>query len=68
MSKNLEDLRARFQKWRSTIKGKGLKVNIGKIKIMVSGTENAIALSKIELCGILYAEKGRVYRSVLHTV
>ena len=31
---------------------KRLKANIGKTKMMVSGTENAIALSKIEPCGI----------------
>ena len=52
MSENLKDLRARFQRWRSALEGKGLKVNIGKTKMMVSGTENAIALSKIEPCGI----------------
>ena len=34
------------------VEGKGLKVKIGKTKMMVSGTENAIALSKIEPCGI----------------
>ena len=52
MSKNLENLRARFQRWRSALEGKGLKVNIAKTKTMVSSTENAIALSKIEPCGI----------------
>ena len=52
MSENLENLRARLQKWRSAPENKGLKVNIGKTKMMVSGTENAIALSKIEPCGI----------------
>ena len=31
---------------------KGLKVNIGKTKMMVNGTESAIALSKIEPRGI----------------
>ena len=45
MSKRLEDLRERFQKWRSALKSKGLKVNVGKSKMMVSGTEE-IALSK----------------------
>ena len=52
MSENLEDLRARFQRCRSAMERKGLKANIGKTKMMVSGTENAIALSKIEPCGI----------------
>ena len=48
----MEDLWARFQRWRSALKGKGLKVNIGKTKVMVSGTENAVALGKIEPRGI----------------
>ena len=52
MSENITNLRARFQRWRSALEGKGLKVNIGKTKMMVSGTENAIALSKIKPCGI----------------
>ena len=52
MSKNMEDLRARFQRWIRALKGKGLKVNIGKTKMMVSSTENVIALSKIKPRGI----------------
>ena len=48
----MEDLWARFQRWRSALEGKGLRVNIGKTKLMVNGTENAIALSRIEPCGI----------------
>ena len=34
------------------MEGKGLKVNIGKTKMMVSGSENAIALSKMKPRGI----------------
>ena len=38
MSESLKDLRERFQRWRSALEGKGLKVNVGKTKMMVSGT------------------------------
>ena len=48
ISENMEDLWARFQRRRSALEGKGLKVNIGMTKMMVSGTENAIALGKIK--------------------
>ena len=48
----MEDLRARFQRRRSALESKGLKVNIGKTKMMVSSTENAIALSKTKRRGI----------------
>ena len=37
MSENLEDLRERFQRWRSALESKGIKVNIRKTKMMVSG-------------------------------
>ena len=52
MSENLDDLKERFQKWRSALEGKGMKVNVGKTKIMVSGTERENVLSKMDPCGI----------------
>ena len=35
-SKSQEDLRERFQRWRSALKDKGLNVNVAKTKMMVS--------------------------------
>ena len=52
MSESLESLRERFQRWRSALEDKGLKVNVGKTKMMVSGTEGEIVLSKTDPCGI----------------
>ena len=40
-----------FQRWRSASEDKGLKVNVGKTKIVVSGT-GEIVLNKIDPCGI----------------
>ena len=34
------------------MEGKGLKVNVGKTKMMVSGTEGEITSSKIDSCGV----------------
>ena len=51
MSESLEDLRERFQRWRSTLEGKRLKVNVGKAKMM-NGTEGESALNKTDPCGI----------------
>ena len=62
----MKNLRARFQRWRSALEGKRSKVDTGKIKTMVSCTENAIALSKIELRGI--CEKTVVYTAVCCTL
>ena len=52
MSESMDDLWERFQRWRSALEGKGLKVNVGKTKMMVSGTQGEIVLSKIDPCGI----------------
>ena len=52
MSESMDDSRERFQKWRCALEGKGLKMNVGKTKIMVSGTKGEIVLSKIDPCGI----------------
>ena len=49
MSESWEDLRERFQKWRRVLEGKGLKVNVGKTKMMVSGMEGEIALSEMAI-------------------
>ena len=52
MSERLEDLRERFQRWRRALEGKGLKVNLGKTKMMVSGAEGETTSSKIDPCGV----------------
>ena len=48
------------------MEGKGLKVNVGKTKMMVSRTEGEIALSKIDPCGM--CEKRVGSNVVLRTV
>ena len=52
LSESLDDLRERFQRWRSALEDKGLKVNVGKTKMMVSGTEGKTVLSEIDPCGV----------------
>ena len=52
MSESLENLRERFQRWRRALEGMGLKVNVRTTKMMVSGTEGEITLSKIDPCGV----------------
>ena len=52
MSESLDELREKFQRWRSALEDKGLKMNVGKTKMMVSGTEGEIVVSKIDPCGI----------------
>ena len=52
MSESLDDLRERFQRWKSALEDKGLKVNVGKTKMMVSETEGEFVLSKLDPSGI----------------
>ena len=52
MSESLEDLRERFRRWRRALEGKGLKVNVEKTMMMVSGTEGEITSSKIDPCEV----------------
>ena len=52
MSENLEDLREKVQRWRGALESKGMKVNIRKTKMMVSGAEGEIVRSKVDPCGI----------------
>ena len=62
MSESLDDLRERFQRWRSALEDKGLKVNVGKTKMMVSGTEREIVFSKMDPCEICGKRVGSMYK------
>ena len=52
MSENLEDLRERFQRWRDALESKGLRIDIRKTKMMVSGAEGEVVRSRVDPCGI----------------
>ena len=48
----MDGLREKFWKWKEAFKSKGLKVNLGKTKVVVSGAESEVTVSKIDPCGI----------------
>ena len=52
ISESLDELRERFQRWRNALKDRGLKVNVGKTKMLLTGTKEEIVLSKIDSCGV----------------
>lgn len=52
MSDTMEGLREKFVKWREAFESKGLKVNLGKTKVMVSGMEGKALMSKVDPCGM----------------
>ena len=51
-SETMKGLRKKFWKWKEAFGSKGLKVNLGKTKVVVSGAEGKVTVSKIDPCGI----------------
>ena len=59
----VEGLREKFWKWKEAFESKGLNVNLGKTKVVVSGAEDEVSVSKVDPCGI--CEKRVMENSVL---
>ena len=53
MCETIEGLRNKFLKWKEAFESKGLKVNLGKTKVMVCGgnTKDGMSKSKVDPCG-----------------
>ena len=51
-SKTMEGQWEKFWKWKEAFKSKRLKVNLGKTKVVVSGTKGEVSVSKVDPCGI----------------
>ena len=52
MSETMEELRKKSWKWKEAFERKGLKVNLGKTKVVVSGADGEVSVSKVDPCGI----------------
>ena len=50
MSESMENLKVKFLKWKEVFESKGLKVNLKKTKVMVSGSKSGILKSKVDPC------------------
>ena len=49
MAETMEELKAQFICWKAAFEGKGLKVNLGKTKVMESsGVGGVVVLAKID--------------------
>ena len=51
-SKTVEELMENFWKWKEAFESKGLKVNLRKTKVVVSGAQGEVSVSKVDPCGI----------------
>ena len=54
MNETIKRLRNKFLKWMEVFESIGLKVNLGKTKVMVSGsfTNDGLSKSKVDPCGV----------------
>ena len=50
MGETMEELRENFDEWREALENKGMGVNLGKTKLMVSGMKEETFDSKIDPC------------------
>jgi hypothetical protein len=52
MADSMEELQLKFDRWKSVIERNGLKVNMGKTKVMVSGECGERVVSRIDPCRV----------------
>ena len=48
MSESIDNLKEKFFKWKEVFESKGLKVNLKKTKVMVSGSKGEVIKSKVD--------------------
>ena len=52
MAETMEELEAKFIRWKAAFEGEGLKVNLGKTKVMESSGGGVVILAKLDPCGV----------------
>jgi len=52
MAETMEELQLKFDKWKGAIEAKGMKVNMGKTKVMVCGEGGESEVSRVDPCGV----------------
>ena len=57
MAETIEELEAKFIRWKAAFEGKGLKINLGKTKVMENGGVSGL-LSWLILIHLMCVEKG----------
>jgi hypothetical protein len=52
MADSMDDLQMKFDRWKDAIEKKGMRVNMGKTKVMVSGEGGEVETSSIDPCSV----------------
>ena len=56
VGETMKDLRDKFWRWKEAFEGKGMRVNLNEIKVMVSGLEEKVQQAR--LTHVVYVEGG----------
>ena len=59
MAEDMSELQTKYNNWKEAMEGKGLKVNVGKTKCMISGEASRKEVSKIDPCSECGGRVGR---------
>jgi len=52
MGESMDEFRENFDQWKRAFESKGMLVNLGKTKLMVSGIDEETPDSKVDPCGV----------------
>jgi len=66
LGESMDEFRENFDQWKIAFKSKGMKVILGKMKLMVSGIDEETPDSKVDPCGVCW--KRVMANSVLCTI
>ena len=52
MADSLQELECKYRAWKSSLEDKGLRVNVGKTKVMVGEGTKLQCISKVDPCSV----------------
>ena len=52
MTESLQELERKYMEWKNSLESKGLRVNVGKTKIMIGDGVTPVSKSEIDPCSV----------------
>ena len=59
MAESMQELERKYTEWKNTLESKGLRVNVGKTKILDGDGSKLVPKSEIDPCSVCGARVGR---------
>ena len=60
LADSLEDLHLKFDVWKEAFESRGLKINMSKTRLLVSGEEGERVVSRTDPCGVCDRRVGTI--------